>query len=59
MDIIRVFRILEYVGPRDVVERTIANSIQGEKMVGHMVIKAATLDMYTEVRDKDTLLETR
>ena len=59
MDTIRVFRILEYIGPRDVVERTVAMSIHGEKIAGDMVIKAATLGVYPEIMDKDALLETR
>ena len=47
---VRVLRVLEYVGPREWVERTLANSIQGERRIGpDRVIRAATLGLYPEV----------
>jgi len=49
MDKIRVFRILEYVGRRDVVERVIKQSIHHEKIVEGMTIKACTLGTYPEI----------
>lgn len=50
MDIIRVLRILEYTGPRDKVEATIAGSIQGEKRLDSgLTIKAATIGSYPEI----------
>ena len=49
-EIVRVFRIIEYVGPRDWVERTVQNSIHGTKNVGPgSVIKAVTIGTYPEI----------
>lgn len=45
---IRVLRVLEYVGPRDKIEATIARSIHGEKHAGGMVIKATTVGINPE-----------
>lgn len=48
MDKIRVIRLLVYEGPRDRVELTLARSIQGHMVNGHMeravVITAVTLN---------------
>ena len=48
-----MFRILEYVGPREEVERIISKSIQGEKSYGppgqETTIKAATVGIYPEI----------
>lgn len=53
-DIVRVFRIVEYVGPRKWVEETVAKSIQGERPVGpNKVIRAATLGTYPEILSDD------
>lgn len=58
-DIVRVLRIIEYTGPRSVVEECVARSIQGEKRVpggqrgnsgaGELVIRAATIGAYPEI----------
>ena len=55
-DIVRVFRIVEYVGPREWVEETIAKSIHGTRDVsdyskpsGKKYIKAATIGSYPEI----------
>lgn len=49
-DIIRVIRIISYEGPRDWVERTVVNSIHGERRVNdNCVIKAATLGTFPEI----------
>lgn len=49
-DIVRVFRVVEYVGPRSWVEQTVLNSIQGELRISeNKVIKAATLGTYPEI----------
>jgi len=60
MDIIRVIRIYEFVGPRDVVEEQVSQSIQGEKRVdkrhnmkGPLIIRAATLGTFPEVLDAE------
>lgn len=50
MDIIRVLRVIEYVGPRDRVEDTVAKSVHGTKEVGNgLFIKAATIGAYPEI----------
>jgi hypothetical protein len=58
MDIVRVLRIIEYVGPRDQVEETIARSIHGtlETPRGsrsldtpRMKITAVTIGDYPEI----------
>ncbi len=49
-DIVRVTRVLQYVGPRSRVEEVIANSVQGTKHWGKgMVLHAATLGAWPEV----------
>lgn len=48
-EIVRVFRIIEYVGTREWVEKTVSLSIQGQKVVDGNTIKAATLGMYPEI----------
>lgn len=66
MDTIRVLRLIEYEGPRDLVEQQVENSIQGTRygMVGkaltsgawpraHVRITAVTLGAYPEVIEVD------
>lgn len=57
MDIVRVLRVLEYVGPREEVERIVAKSIQGEKSYGppgkETTIKAATVGTFPEIFCKE------
>lgn len=49
-DIVRVLRIIEYVGEREWVEKTVANSIQGTKFLGRgNYIAAATIGSYPEI----------
>lgn len=53
MDIIRVLRIVEFVGPRDAVEKQVAKSIHGEKTYGdrrgEVTIRAATIGTFPEI----------
>lgn len=53
MDVVRVLRVIEYVGPRNDVERCVANSIQGQRTFGRVgaevTIKAATIGTYPEI----------
>jgi hypothetical protein len=50
MDIIRVLRVVEYVGPRDKVEQQVARSISGPANFGNgVIIRAATVGQYPEV----------
>lgn len=49
-DIVRVLRVIEYVGKREWVEHTVALSIQGEKDFGDgNFIRAGTIGMYPEI----------
>lgn len=54
MDIIRVLRIVEYVGPRDLVEAQVARSIHGTREFGtrefrSVRISAATIGTFPEI----------
>lgn len=50
VEIVRVLRVIEYVGPRDVVERQVVNSLHGQKSPQRgLTIKAATLGEFPEV----------
>lgn len=55
MDRVRVLRIIEYEGPRDWVERTVARSIKEQVIQsagsGPCVIRGATLGTYPEIMD--------
>lgn len=59
MDKIRVLRIIEYVGDRDLVEKLVSESIHGEKIVykGKLVIKAATMGTYPETLEISTVAD--
>ena len=57
-EVVRVLRVVEYVGDREWVEWQVAHSIQGEKEVdstlsnnphGKGIIKAATIGIYPEI----------
>jgi hypothetical protein len=49
-DIIRVLRVIEYIGPRSKVEKQVANSLHGTKEPGNgVIIRAATIGAYPEV----------
>lgn len=50
-DTVRVLRIIEYVGPRDLVERQLSRSLYGERIgAGGLVrIRAATIGEYPEI----------
>lgn len=57
-DIVRVLRVVEYSGPRDWVEKTIANSIHGTRdctsyMGQKATIKAATIGTFPEILEKN------
>jgi hypothetical protein len=46
-------RVVEYSGPRDIVEKTVAGSIHGEKhWPTGLVIRAATIGSYPEILAK-------
>ena len=49
-DIVRVLRVIEYVGPRDIVEEQIAHSVHGTRKFGNgATVRAATIGSYPEV----------
>ena len=49
-DIIRVIRIIEYVGPRRRIEKQIAHSIHGTRHIGNdCAFTAVTLGEYPEI----------
>ena len=55
-DIVRVLRVIEYVGPRDWVERTVSNSVHGTKDLGDgKEIRAATIGEFPEILRQDPL----
>jgi hypothetical protein len=53
MEIVRVLRVLEYIGPREEIERVLKHSIHGEKSYGaglhEVTIKAATIGEFPEI----------
>lgn len=52
-DIVRVIRIIEYVGPRGKIETQIANSLHGTKDWGNGVrISAATIGEFPEIIER-------
>lgn len=55
-DIVRVLRIIEYIGPREMIEKQIANSIHGTRRfdtrLGPVAINAATIGEFPEILEK-------
>ena len=50
MDRVRVLRIYEFEGPRDMMEKQIANSVHGQRSWGNgCTIRAVTLGTYPEI----------
>lgn len=52
MDTIRIFRIIEYVGPRNEVEKHFENVIQGTKTFYGIKINAVTID-FNEILESE------
>lgn len=48
-DIVRVLRVIEYVGPRESVEHQVNNSIHGERKYRDVTIRATTIGTYPEI----------
>ena len=48
-DIVRVLRVIEYVGPRSAVEEQIRNSLHGERQFRDIIIKVATVGTFPEI----------
>ena len=59
MDKVRVLRIIEYAGDRNVVEDRIERSIHGTYVYngehGRMTIRAATIGNYPEILEPETV----
>lgn len=55
-EIVRVLRIVEYVGPRELVEKQVARSMHGPHTFclvgGDLTIRAATIGEYPEILEK-------
>lgn len=52
-DIIRVVRVLEYVGPREQLERSLAqNVVKRHKQFGQITVREAYLGEFPEVLEK-------
>ena len=53
MDTVRVLRIIEYVGPRDEIEKHLEHVVQGTKTfrptAGQITIRAATIGTFPEI----------
>ena len=47
-DIVRVLRLVEYIGPRSMVEKQVEASIHGERRTGWLLIRGTTLSGYPE-----------
>ena len=55
-DYVRVLRVVEYIGPREWVETTVAGSIHGTRWLGtSKCIRAATIGSYPELLDQVTV----
>ena len=50
---VRIFRLIEYTGPRDQVERQIANSVHGERRVRDIRIRAVTIGEFADLLEKE------
>lgn len=48
-DIVRILRVIEYVGPRSAIENQVMGSIHGERTFGVVTIKAATVGTFPEI----------
>lgn len=49
-DIVRIVRVLEYVGSRDTLERVLEqNAVKGQRRFGAIVIREAVLGDFPEV----------
>lgn len=53
-DIVRIVRVLEYVGPRDALERSLAqNAVKRHKQFGPITVREAYLGEFPEVVGTD------
>lgn len=55
-DVVRVLRVLEYVGPRDVIEKQLTRNLHNGTHLfrhGQLVVRVATIGDYPEILSKD------
>ena len=52
MDIVRVLRVIEYVGPRNAVEAHVKLTLHGEKTFQGITVRAATVNPFPEILEK-------
>ena len=60
MDIVRILRVVEYIGPRDLIENQVNTSLHGTKMFGPgnaIKISAATIGTFPEIMQGNTAEE--
>jgi hypothetical protein len=55
MDIVRVIRVIEYIGPRDAIEEQLSKSIMGDKFIKTtgVLIRTATIGQFPEIFPKE------
>lgn len=55
-DIVRILRIVEYIGPREAIEKQIENSIHGTRRFDHrlgpVTINAVTIGEFPEILER-------
>ena len=55
-DLVRVLRVLEYVGPREAVEQQLSRSLHGQKeydhRLGKITIRASTIGEFPEILER-------
>lgn len=56
-EIIRILRVIEYIGPRAAVERQVVNSKHGDHQFGDVTMKVATVGAFPEVLKAPTLAD--
>lgn len=57
LELVRVLRVVEYVGPRDQIEEQVRVSIHGEKRFGRgeaIIIRAATIGTFPEILERES-----
>jgi len=55
MDKVRVIRVIEYIGPRDMIEDQLSKSIMGDKYIKEtdILIRTATIGQFPEILEED------
>lgn len=58
-DRVRVLRLIEYIGPRSLVEKAVERSMHGTKIFGELQINVATIGTFPEILDTALKVEER